>query len=860
MVGRLKILCVVWAVLFSGLIVTVPLSTQVKAGTPVTGNITIDTFWNLNGTPYWVESDIDVDVNATLTIEAGVEVKFDGRYSLFIYGQLVANGNEAAKIVFTSNSTSPGVGDWEHVEVKQEGRAVMDFVEVSYGYGVFILGSNSSITNSTFVKNWAGIGLWGSSNTLIYNNIMAYNGDGITGDNGVTNGTIERNAIVGNDRGMVLNASRNTKIRSNLVSSNGAYGIYLIEPSGNTITCNNISWNGWAGIYMLHYTPVVESHIYHNNIFSTGTHAIDWMGSNFWNNSSEGNYWSDYSGSDPDGDGIGNEPYVIDEDSQDNYPLVSPVTFCDIPDENIPPIADAEASKYLADENEIIGFYGNDSFDPDGTIVNYTWDFGDSTEGYGVYTTHSYSHSGLYLVSLAIEDNDGGTDTDCFWMTVKDFDNEPPVAIAKPDYQEVNVGEQAHFFGNLSYDVDGYIAQYRWNFGDSHVGYGAEVNHTYSQAGEYTVTLTVLDDDGSKGQDTCIAKVLAIPVNQPPVAIAQPLMQTVYVGETAWFYGNASYDPDGTIVNYTWNFGDNSTEGWGEMVSHIYNQPGNYTIALTVTDNDNATDTDFCYVLVLPSPPVPKDAHLVGTDMQDLLIIWELSPDDGAGKYNFSNYAIYYSNTYDRNGNNYRFLAETPAGQNSYLHHNVGDGDWDNYFYYVQANDTKGFFAWEGQVGKFVRHLNEGLQLASIPLTQSNAALEVVLQTLKGSYEFVRSYNPSNQTDSWKSYWTFKTYGDLYEIDEKMGFWIKMTKEDDLVVAGKVPNTTIHLLQGWNLVSYPSFIEKTVGDSLSGIDYVMVNGFGDISPFYTVELVESDLMRPGEGYWIWVDSDQIWEI
>ncbi|MFH1723998.1 MAG: PKD domain-containing protein [Elusimicrobiota bacterium] len=83
--------------------------------------------------------------------------------------------------------------------------------------------------------------------------------------------------------------------------------------------------------------------------------------------------------------------------------------------------------------------------------------------------------------------------------------NRPPVAEAGPD-QTALVGESVHFDGSGSSDPDGSIVSYEWDFGDgSENAAGANVSHPYSQAGIFTVTLTVTDDQGDTGTDTALA-------------------------------------------------------------------------------------------------------------------------------------------------------------------------------------------------------------------------------------------------------------------------------------------------------------------------------------------------------------------
>jgi chitodextrinase len=102
--------------------------------------------------------------------------------------------------------------------------------------------------------------------------------------------------------------------------------------------------------------------------------------------------------------------------------------------------------------------------------------------------------------------------------------------------------------------------------------------------------------------------------NIPPVADAGP-DYIFKVGPFLPFFitavnGSGSYDPDGTIVDYHWNFGD-GTIGSGVYAMHSFAGPGNYTVTLTVTDDDGAIDTDTAIwsIVVMPGGTVTTDKY-----------------------------------------------------------------------------------------------------------------------------------------------------------------------------------------------------------------------------------------------------------
>jgi chitodextrinase len=166
--------------------------------------------------------------------------------------------------------------------------------------------------------------------------------------------------------------------------------------------------------------------------------------------------------------------------------------------------------------------------------------------------------------------------------------NKKPVADPGGPYYG-GIGEDIVFDGSESNDSDGVINFYRWNFGDG----SSEIldtapSHVYSDPGTYTITLTVVDNDGRSSSAETTAMILTEPLsNYPPFAdVGGPY--TGEVGSSVSFNGSGSSDSDGNIMVYNWSFGDGIYK-MGEIVGYKYSSAGTYLVELTVTDDDGAT-------------------------------------------------------------------------------------------------------------------------------------------------------------------------------------------------------------------------------------------------------------------------------
>jgi parallel beta-helix repeat protein len=212
------------------------------------------------------------------------------------------------------------------------------------GITLYYSSYNNILNNSANSNSWNGIYLYYSDNNNISNNSASSNNDdGIrlwsSSNNGIYNNSVNSNNWVG----IYLGSSNNNNIYDNSVNSNNYEGIFLYSSSYNSIFINNVSNNDYGirlnksseneitdcnisnnndGIYLSHSSN--DNWVYHNNFIDNTNQAYDEC-TNYWDDGSKGNYWSDYTGKDANHDGIGDTPYDITGDSnQDRYPLMTP--------------------------------------------------------------------------------------------------------------------------------------------------------------------------------------------------------------------------------------------------------------------------------------------------------------------------------------------------------------------------------------------------------------------------------------------------------------------------------------------------------------------------------------------------------
>lgn len=243
---------------------------------------------------------------------------------------------------------------------------------------------------------------------------------------------------------------------------------------------------------------------------------------------------------------------------------------------------------------------------PNNAIVSWNWTFGDGSTSTVSNPSHVYTTAGTYSVELSTTNSSGCTAR----STVSVIISPLPDAGFSASTACLNTPVQ---FNNSSVMNGGTITGYQWNFGDgSPVSSDEDPAHIYTNPGTYTVTLVVTNGDGCT--DTITRNVV---VNPLPVASFLDV-SAAGCGPVSVAFMDASSIPGGSVVSWTWDFGDGTTSDQ-QNPTHAYTVSGSYAVSLTVTSDSGctATYTQQSAITVYPSPVAEFEADPWVRDILD---------------------------------------------------------------------------------------------------------------------------------------------------------------------------------------------------------------------------------------------------
>jgi PKD repeat protein len=301
--------------------------------------------------------------------------------------------------------------------------------------------------------------------------------------------------------------------------------------------------------------------------------------------------------------------------------------------------------------DDLVQFDASGSYDPNDDLNNnniiddteidnlkYTWDFGDkSAAGEGQKPTHTYTKGGVYTVQLTVFDLGGRTSTDSMTVTVVEKNKAPVLVVDVYSNEDkknkmvdnqitVMTKEDIMFDASGSYDPDGKAynddknstlpsedLMFKWEFTVNGTTSTFSSIYSYPDNGEYTVTLTITDK--SHTRKISISQTFTVTVkNRAPFAMINKMETEAVVGQEVIFNGKDSYDADGTVKNWSWEFGDDIKEPFKESSTamHKYEKPGKYVAKLLVKDDDGDVSTAATINVTIKKAPTKGDDGLFG--------------------------------------------------------------------------------------------------------------------------------------------------------------------------------------------------------------------------------------------------------
>jgi heat shock protein HslJ len=272
----------------------------------------------------------------------------------------------------------------------------------------------------------------------------------------------------------------------------------------------------------------------------------------------------------------------------------------------VPPTAviDGPASAQVGDT---VTFSGGNSQGPERPIVQFSWDFGDGATAQGSVVDHIYGQPGAYTVRLTVVDERGVSSSTTTQIAVSEVREEGPIAVIEGPTTAVT-GQDVTFQGGNSREGSSPIVVYAWSINgvEPRAG-GADVGYTtrFDEPGQYDITLTVTDQNGLS--DSASLRIEIFPREEPqdpPTAVIEGPTEAV-VGQDVTFQGGNSIPGSTPIVVYAWGVDGVEPRGGGADIRFTtrFDQPGQYEVSLTVTDQNGLSNTSSLIITVSEEPP-----------------------------------------------------------------------------------------------------------------------------------------------------------------------------------------------------------------------------------------------------------------
>jgi PKD repeat protein len=231
-----------------------------------------------------------------------------------------------------------------------------------------------------------------------------------------------------------------------------------------------------------------------------------------------------------------------------------------------------------------------------GTITAWNWNFGDGSAHSSVQNpSHTYNSVADFTATLTITGSGGATSSKSTIIHV----TAPPPPSA--NFTANPTSGQAPLTVQFTDQSTGTVTAWDWSFGDGSAHSSVQnPSHTYTSAGDFTVTLTVSCFGNPNSSKSMVIHVTA-PPPPPPSASFTANPTSGQAPLTVQFTDQSS----GTITAWDWNFGDGSAHSSVQNPSHTYSSAGDFTATLTVTGSGGATSSASLTIHVTAPPPKP---------------------------------------------------------------------------------------------------------------------------------------------------------------------------------------------------------------------------------------------------------------